>query len=491
MYGTTLRALTEEFDAERAEIVGAHARQRREMMDLMLAMDASHEAHKHECLTEFESRREELKNSNAEEYNALRTALEGTIEALERTFEAAHREYLSSTDSRTSSFKLLTRQDAISARTIEKRMRKLIRLQDAVAKWRTKIKANAEEWEARNKALRHEKDIMSKHYQDLNRAMKRLRDKEHKKLQALIMNSDKASKALDEKLAKGEKLLKLAELSRKMETENEKVAPFARASGLMSDAEITRILSDPRATDGERAIAAATANAKKKRDAFIGARDDAREAKGGEGEDGTSTDATPAAATATAEAQAEAEASTTLAALLDDEPAAGDVVEGTFHHGPGSLSSWGSTRERPDEPVHRYEYLDAFFRRYNKVYLDERAVAKERARLEQENDDLRTLLKQYLDGVTVDEGVMDDPYNSLCVVNDRLQRRTAAAAGGAGGDGDDGGGGWASRAGTTRPAPARTTVKGARWRPERTGGRGGDDDAAAAAEPRFEYVNAN
>ncbi|EEH51031.1 uncharacterized protein MICPUCDRAFT_37168 [Micromonas pusilla CCMP1545] len=389
-------ALTEEFDAERAEIVGAHARQRREMMDLMLAMDASHEAHKHECLTEFESRREELKNSNAEEYNALRTALEGTIEALERTFEAAHREYLSSTDSRTSSFKLLTRQDAISARTIEKRMRKLIRLQDAVAKWRTKIKANAEEWEARNKALRHEKDIMSKHYQDLNRAMKRLRDKEHKKLQALIMNSDKASKALDEKLAKGEKLLKLAELSRKMETENEKVAPFARASGLMSDAEITRILSDPRATDGERAIAAATANAKKKRDA------------------------------------------------------------------------------------------------YNKVYLDERAVAKERARLEQENDDLRTLLKQYLDGVTVDEGVMDDPYNSLCVVNDRLQRRTAAAAaGGAGAGGDGDGGGWASRAGTTRPAPARATVKGARWRPERTGGRGGDDDAAAAAEPRFEYVNAN
>ena len=68
----------------------------------------------------------------------------------------------------------------------------------------------SEEWEARNKALRHEKDIMSKHYQDLNRAMKRLRDKEHKKLQALIMNSDKASKALDEKLAKGEKLLKLA-----------------------------------------------------------------------------------------------------------------------------------------------------------------------------------------------------------------------------------------------------------------------------------------
>ena len=86
---------------------------------------------------------------------------------------------------------------------------------------------------------------------------------------------------------------------------------------------------------------------------------------------------------------------------------------------------------------------------------------------------------------------MDDPYNSLCVVNDRLQRRTAAATGGAGGDGDDGGGGWASRAGTTRPAPARATVKGARWRPERTGGRGGDDDAAAAAEPRFEYVNAN
>jgi hypothetical protein len=41
----------------------------------------------------------------------------------------AHRAYLQSTDARTQSFKQLTKQDGVSARTIEKRMRKLIRLQ--------------------------------------------------------------------------------------------------------------------------------------------------------------------------------------------------------------------------------------------------------------------------------------------------------------------------------------------------------------------------
>jgi hypothetical protein len=40
-----------------------------------------------------------------------------------------------------------------------------------------------------------------------------------------------------------------------------------------------------------------------------------------------------------------------------------------------------------------------FFKRYNKVVLDVAAVSKERGRLEQENADLRQLLKTFLDGI--------------------------------------------------------------------------------------------
>jgi hypothetical protein len=40
-----------------------------------------------------------------------------------------------------------------------------------------------------------------------------------------------------------------------------------------------------------------------------------------------------------------------------------------------------------------------FFKRYNTVLLDVAAVGKERSRLEQENADLRQLLKTFLDGI--------------------------------------------------------------------------------------------
>ncbi len=55
------------------------------------------------------------------------------------------------------------------------------------------------------------------------------------------------------------------------------------------------------------------------------------------------------------------------------------------------------------------------------AFLDKAAVDKERARLAAENADLRTILQQYLDGISVNEAVMNNPVNPLLVINQRLQ----------------------------------------------------------------------
>lgn len=55
------------------------------------------------------------------------------------------------------------------------------------------------------------------------------------------------------------------------------------------------------------------------------------------------------------------------------------------------------------------------------VLLDKCAIDKERERLRSENKDLRAILKQYLDGVSVNVDVMNNPSNTLMVVNQRLQ----------------------------------------------------------------------
>jgi dynein regulatory complex subunit 2 len=55
------------------------------------------------------------------------------------------------------------------------------------------------------------------------------------------------------------------------------------------------------------------------------------------------------------------------------------------------------------------------------VLLDTMAVEREKKRLEQENEDLRMILKQYLDGISVNSDVMNNPLNPLIVINQRLQ----------------------------------------------------------------------
>ncbi|KER27890.1 hypothetical protein T265_13706 [Opisthorchis viverrini] len=62
--------------------------------------------------------------------------------------------------------------------------------------------------------------------------------------------------------------------------------------------------------------------------------------------------------------------------------------------------------------------LEMFWRRFNKVQLDRLAMVKEHSMLEQENQQLKSILRQYLDGISVNPQVIENK-NSLLVVNGR------------------------------------------------------------------------
>ena len=66
-----------------------------------------------------------------------------------------------------------------------------------------------------------------------------------------------------------------------------------------------------------------------------------------------------------------------------------------------------------------FQLLDNFYRRYNKVLLDKLAIEKQKATLEKENMFFKSLLKQYLDGVSVNDDVINN-NNPLLVVNSRV-----------------------------------------------------------------------
>merc|ERR1719446_480234 len=123
-----------------------------------------------------------------------------------------------------------TIKDQQSAKQIEQQMRKLQRLQDSLAHWKQKLATNQRECEERNKAMKDEKDAIYKHFQELKGRMNKFRETEARRLQELTINSQSSIKALKTKLERAERILKLAELTRKLETEREKVLPFYESS---------------------------------------------------------------------------------------------------------------------------------------------------------------------------------------------------------------------------------------------------------------------
>lgn len=78
--------------------------------------------------------------------------------------------------------------------------------------------------------------------------------------------------------------------------------------------------------------------------------------------------------------------------------------------------------EQPNEKLanvmYEYQSLENFWKRFNKVQLDKLALDKEKDTLMRENHQLRTLLKQYLDGISVNDEILSQ-VNPLFVVNHR------------------------------------------------------------------------
>ena len=84
---------------------------------------------------------------------------------------------MATTEQRTQDFKHLASRTS-ECQTIEMQMRKLQRLQDSLAHWKTKLASNGRECDERNRALREEKDAISRHFQELKSRMNKFRESE-------------------------------------------------------------------------------------------------------------------------------------------------------------------------------------------------------------------------------------------------------------------------------------------------------------------------
>ncbi|XP_072510650.1 dynein regulatory complex subunit 2 [Notamacropus eugenii] len=321
-YNEELEALTKEFETERKMIIDQHEQEMRYLQDVYLAMEQNFTDTEYEAKLEFQSMWDDLKNKNLEEKHFLRMQLESTVEDLWRRFQDALKNYTDATEDRKLAFETLKTKDEKSSKDIEVQMKKLQKIQDSIAILRAKVSVHTRENEEQNKHIRVDKDLVHRQLQKLKQQMHLARAEARRNLAKLTWESNIALRALKKIVEKGDLILRLAEICRKFETEEEKILPFY--SSMLTAEELQEV-----------------------------------------------------------EQNDEEEPTIELAKLMEN-----------------------------------YTGLENFWKRYNKVKLEQLSLQRRRAQLLETNEKLRHMLKQYLDSISVNDEVLSQ-LNPLFIVNQR------------------------------------------------------------------------
>jgi hypothetical protein len=266
---------------------------------------------------DHDSLREETKNKNVEELESMKHELLKKIEELDKQFDVEFQTYVQETENRSTKYKELLEKNRIDSDDINQAQNKINGFKEQNSYWTLKRVQNKRDCTLRNEQLAREKKKIVDHYHSLKKKMAYQREDKEKHLGTLSMNALSCMETLHDYQNLGEKILKTAELCRKLETEKEKVLPFYQ-----SDADTTE---DP---DMEM-----------------------------------------------------------------------EKISGLDKHA-----------------FNEFKMLDNFYKRYNKVHLDKLAIEKQKATLDKENMFFKNLLKQYLDGVSVNDDVIN-ANNPLLVIN--------------------------------------------------------------------------
>ncbi|KAM9229773.1 dynein regulatory complex subunit 2 [Dugong dugon] len=321
-YNMELEALTKEFETERKMIIDQHEKEIRYLQDVFMAMEQNYIDTEYESKLEFQSMWDDLKNKNLEEKHFLRLQLENTVEDLWRRFQEALKNYTDATEDRKIAFETLKVKDEKSSKEIEAQMKKIQKLQDAIGVLKGKIMVHSRESEEQNQYIRDDKELVLVQLRKLKAQRTQARGVSQENLVKLTLESNATLKALRKIVDKGEKILKLAEICRKYETEEEKVLPFY--SSILTPEEQVEI----------------------------------------------------------AENNLE-ELTEELAKVMTD-----------------------------------YTGMENFWKRYNKVKLEQLSLQRRRTQLLEINEKLREMLKQYLDGISVSDEVLSQ-LNPLFIINHR------------------------------------------------------------------------
>ncbi|XP_036385848.1 dynein regulatory complex subunit 2-like [Megalops cyprinoides] len=328
-----LEELCTDFTTEREILIAQHQQECMYLEDVDFAIEQCHNEVDADTRQDFLSTRNDIKNRNTEEKNALRVQLEGEAEELWHQIQQAVQDYAEATKYRSKTFDSLVSRDEYSALEMESQMKKIQKLQHSIAMLRNRLSSAQKKDEEEAEGLRTIREEVTALARQVNAQMTSNLSRDRCHLTNLTIYSNGAAKKLQSIVDKGKKLLRVTEMCRRMETEEEKSLRFYCHS--------------PNSSDSAEQIP---------------------------------------------ESCQDVALTVTLPFASTRSPPA------------------------PGQDVLDYTGLESVWHRYNKVLLERLCLAKEQVALNQENERLRGLLRQYLEGISVSDEVLRQ-RNTLLVVS--------------------------------------------------------------------------
>ncbi|KAJ3336332.1 Dynein regulatory complex subunit 2 [Gonapodya sp. JEL0774] len=402
--------LEEEFGGERIRLLERHAISRSSFLLILRRAVHLREEAEADARHEHQSALDDVKNRDLEERHAARMQMDAVVEELQRRWQETKDTYKANTSQRSNDFNELKLRDQLHTKEIEKQVRRLLHLSESIAQLRTRMAQSSAEHEDKLRLARERREKVQGGFAELKRRMAEARKVERAKLTQATVASGGTIDGLKARVEVAERILKLAEMNGKLETEAEAVARAVGWAGV-SDGDGMQ-----GSTEKEQSAGFAQTGDSKGMDG-----PDAESAMislNPDGEDGHGHQSRPHG---TAPFPDVPEETTDIALHLPPLPKHSNRVSASSSPEPAKSTSITP----PLLPLHN------FHARLNAALLSTLHLRNRRAALASENANLRLLLQEYLDGVGVSAEVMERP-NPLFVVNGRTNVEPRRLGGGGG-----------------------------------------------------------
>ncbi|OHT00608.1 hypothetical protein TRFO_32727 [Tritrichomonas foetus] len=210
-----------------------------EYRDITNAIEHEYSHTKTEMDSKFRTEKESLQMKNQEAISALRAHIMEETNRVITEIQKRQEKFKEESDGRMMQFQQMYEKHKKRQRTMKANEEEIIKKAAEISHWRRKIKNNERESKEANDRLRTEKENLSQHFRQLKDTMAQFRATEARKLAEISVAYEDAINTVTDKLKLAEKILKYAEMTRKLETEREQVLPFPK-SIVETDPEIMR-----------------------------------------------------------------------------------------------------------------------------------------------------------------------------------------------------------------------------------------------------------